>query len=146
MFWERIRADSVKSWQGGCPRRDCVFVEHDASIEGFQGLLVACVHSFLQLKGKGFKYPCALVMWFSTVGDSPCSQTGMWLLEPEFDVLGNCAMSIIHIDSILCGAHLMGFAGKSYIPRELTCHNSLDAFASFFVNKYINHQAHEIAF
>jgi len=75
------------------------------------------------------------------MGNSPCSQTGMWPVEPEFDV-----MSIIHIDSILCGAHLMGFACKSHIPREVTCHNSLDAFASFFVNKYINHQAHEIAF
>jgi hypothetical protein len=40
----------------------------------------------------------------------------------------------------------MGHAGNAQIPRNFTCHNSLDAFASFFVNKYIDHHAHEIAF
>jgi hypothetical protein len=85
-------------------------------------------------------------MWFSTIGDSPCSQTGMWMVKPDFDNTGNRAMSIIHLDSILQGAHLMGHAGNAQIPRNFTCHNSLDAFASFFVNKYIDHHAHEIAF
>ena len=144
MFRERIRA--VQSWRGGPARRDCVFIDHDPSVEGFQGLLVARVHSFLLLKDKKFTYPCALVMWFSTVGTSPCPQTGMWMVEPDFDSTGNRAMSIIHIDSILRGAHIMGNAGNSRIPRHLTCDDSLDAFSSFFVNKYIDHHAYEIAF
>ena len=73
MFCEHIRA--VPSWRGGPARRDCVFINHDPGVEGFQGLLVARVHSFLLLRDKKRKstFPCALVMWFSTVGTSPCS-------------------------------------------------------------------------
>jgi len=70
----------------------------------------------------------------------------MWLVEPDFDNTGNRAMSLIHIDSILRGAHLIGHAGDSLIPRDLTCDESLNAFSSYFVNKYIDHHAYEIAF
>jgi hypothetical protein len=70
----------------------------------------------------------------------------MWIVEPDFDNMGQRAMSIIHLDAVLRGAHLMGNAGSSHIPRDLTCHDSLDAFSSFFVNKYIDHHSHEIAF
>jgi hypothetical protein len=146
MFREHIHA--VKSWRGGPACYDCVFINHDPSVEGFQGLLVARVHSFLLLRNKKRKslFPCALVTRFSTVGLSPCSRTGMWMVEPDFDNMGNHAMSSIHLDSILQGAHLIGHAGDSFIPRTLTCDESLDTFSSYFVNKYIDHHAYEIAF
>jgi hypothetical protein len=123
-----------------------VFIDHSPDVDGFSGLLVARVQSFLSISHNKTKYPCALVSWFSTVGTSPCPNTGMWIVEPDFDNMGNRAMSIIHLDTILRGAHLIGNAGSSHIPHELTCHDSLDAFASFFVNKYIDHHSHEIAF
>jgi hypothetical protein len=55
-------------------------------------------------------------------------------------------ISIIHLDSILRGAHLVGIASKKLIPNHLTLHNSLDAFQAYYVNKYIDHHAHELAF
>jgi hypothetical protein len=70
----------------------------------------------------------------------------MWQVQPDFDNTGNFAMSIIHLDSIVHGAHLMGFAGTSQIPNHLTFDRSLDAFQAFYVNKYIDHHAHEYAF
>jgi len=144
MFCKWIRA--VDSWRGGPARRDCVFVDHSPDLEGFSGLLVARVHLFLSISYDKTKYPCALVSWFLTVGSSPCPYTGMWIVEPDFDNMEKKAMSIIHLDTILRGAHLIGNAGSSHIPHDLTCHDSLDAFASFFVNKYVDHHSHEIAF
>ncbi|KIM36915.1 hypothetical protein M413DRAFT_77676 [Hebeloma cylindrosporum] len=145
MFRERIRA--VSSWRRGPPRYDCVFVERDPDQPGFQGLFVARVRSFFSITHSNkVKYPCALVSWFSTIGDSPCQETGMWMVEPDFDRTGNRAMSIIHIDSILRGAHLMGVSGTQFIPHHLTFSDTLDAFRSFYVNKYIDHHSHEIAF
>ena len=55
-------------------------------------------------------------------------------------------MSVVHLDTILRNAHLMGVAGGDYIPLDLKFHNSLDAFQEFYVNKYIDHHSHEIVF
>jgi len=71
----------------------------------------------------------------------------MWIIEPDFDALGTPAISLIHVDAIFRGAHLMGVAGQGeFIPRHLEFHNSLDPFRSYYVNKYIDHHAHEFAF
>ncbi|KAF9526721.1 hypothetical protein CPB83DRAFT_937299 [Crepidotus variabilis] len=144
MHRERIRA--VSSWRGGPSHYDCVFVVHDPDEPGFCGLHVARVHSFFSIQQHKLHYPCALVSWFSKIGNNPCSTTGMWIVEPDFDVTRSRAMSVISIDSIYQGAHLIGNAGRHYIPRTLTFNRSLDAFQSFYVNKYIDHHAHEIAF
>jgi myo-inositol catabolism protein IolC len=37
----------------------------------------------------------------------------MWKVEPDFDNMRNLAMSIIHLDSMVRGAHLMGIAGTT---------------------------------
>ena len=78
--------------------------------------------------------------------NTPCADTGMWRIKPDFDNMGNLAMSIIHLDSMVRGAHLMGIAGTAQIPHHLTFDRSLDAFEAFYVNKYIDHHAHEYAF
>ena len=69
-------------------------------------------------------YPCALVSWFSTVGDLPCPDTGMWKVVPDFNLTGGRAMSVVHLDTILRSAHLMGVAGSNFIPSDLKFHNS----------------------
>ena len=56
---ERIRA--THSWRKGDARYDCVFVEADPELPGFQGLLVARVFLFFSLKHEGVVYPCALI-------------------------------------------------------------------------------------
>ncbi|KAF8957103.1 hypothetical protein BDZ97DRAFT_120310 [Flammula alnicola] len=144
MFRERIRA--VDSWRKGPGRRDTVFLSGGPGLEGFRALLVARIQLFMSVIHNKATYPCALVSWFSTVGDHPCPDTRMWMVEPDFDSMGGRAMSVIHLDTILRSAHLMGVAGDNFVPYELKFHNSLDAFRSFYVNKYIDHQSHEIAF
>ena len=91
-------------------------------------------------------YPCALVQWFSTYNDAPCEDTGLWRVEPDYDERGQWMSSMIHIDTILCNAHLIGVAGSDMLPRQFTYHNTLDVFKLFYVNKYANHHSHEIAF
>lgn len=143
MYRERIR--SVPRWRGGPERRDCVFVEHDPDSLGFRGLHVARVKLFFKIKHQSVTYPCALVTWFSAIGDAPCPDTGMWMVEPDVDHQGRRVTSVIHLDSILRAAHLIGIAGNYTIPRQLKHTDSLEAFRAFYVNKYIDHHAHEIA-
>ncbi|THU79867.1 hypothetical protein K435DRAFT_696868 [Dendrothele bispora CBS 962.96] len=146
MYRERIR--STASWQGGPPRRDCVFTVCDPDVPGFQGLLVARVLLFFSIKRRKDlkRLPCALVTWFSTLGQEPCPDTGMWRVYlPDEDRNGNRMMDVIHLDTILRGAHLIGIAGEEHLPRGFQHTDSLDAFQAFYVNKYIDHHAHEIA-
>jgi hypothetical protein len=56
------------------------------------------------------------------------------------------AISIIHLDTIVCAAHLMGVYGKKYVPNNLTAEESLNAFRTYYVNKFIDHHAFKIAF
>lgn len=56
-------------------------------------------------------------------------------------------MALVHIDSLLRGAHLIGVAGKEFVPvDDFDFSDSLDAFKAFYVNKYADHHFHEIAF
>lgn len=148
MHREWIRA--IPSWQNGASRHDCVFIDHDPELDGFSGLYVARVKMFLSfviekgLEAAGY-YPCALVEWFSTYGDSPCEDTGLWSVTPDYDARGQRLTSLVHIDTILRGAHLIGAAGHHLIPRTLTHNHSLDTFQRFYVNKYIDYHAHEIS-
>ena len=69
----------------------------------------------------------------------------MWIVEREL-VHGKMPKSIIHIDAILRGAHLIGIAGNSVVPDDLEHTDTLNAFKTFFVNKFVDYHAHEIAF
>jgi hypothetical protein len=149
MHRERIR--STQSWYGGRPRRDCVFIAHTDSQDapGFRGLLVARVYLFFSFKYQDVHYPCALVHWFSTVGDTPDDETNMWIVGPDYLVDGAQCLEVIHLDSILRGAHLIGVAGVDFfLPSHPKIDSliALDSFKLFYVNKYADHHAHEIAF
>ncbi|KAF8872664.1 hypothetical protein CPB84DRAFT_1854340 [Gymnopilus junonius] len=102
MHEERIRA--VRKWYNGPPRYDCVFVGNtDAADQpGFRGLNVA----------RRVIYPCALVHWFSHVGNAPDPVTGMWKVKPDYDRRGNPILAVIAVDSIFRGAHLIGIPSK----------------------------------
>ncbi|KAF9553018.1 hypothetical protein CPC08DRAFT_728207 [Agrocybe pediades] len=141
---ERIRA--VDRWRGGPARYDTVYVIQDPVADGFKGLLVARVRLFMSVKHDKVVYPCALVAWYSAVGDQPCPDTGMWVVKPDLDADGDLVMEVIHLETIFRSAHLMGKAGESFVPHNLKFYNSLDAFDEYYVNKYIDHHAHEIAF
>ncbi|KAJ7211660.1 hypothetical protein GGX14DRAFT_362371, partial [Mycena pura] len=113
---------------------------------GFRGLLAARVLAFLSLKHDGAVVPCALVTWFSVIGDEPCPDVGMWMVEPDLDGRGKRVLDIIHIDSIVRGAHLIPVFGDAFVPKRWKFTDSLDSFQAYFINKYADHHSHEIAF
>ena len=129
------------------PRRDCVFVDlGDSEDEGMRGLLVAHIYLFFRFSHNSINYPCALVRWYS-MSNEPEPDTGMWVVQPEFTHQGMRHTSIIHVDSIARGAHLLPkFPSDASIYREINYMNVLDVYSSFYVNKFIDHHAFEIAF
>ena len=99
--------------------------------------------SVVWLQGEKYSFP--LVQWFTQFGDTPCEDTGLWRVQPDY-YRGHQLTSIIHTDSILHAAHLIGVAGSNLLPRTLTFSDSLHAFRLFYVNKYADHHAHEMAY
>jgi hypothetical protein len=138
---ERIRA--TKSWRNGPGRYDTIFVNTDPSTEGMRGLEVAQVQLFFSFSHDGVEYPCALVRWFSRVGDLPDDCTGMWVVERDD---AECPPSIIHLDSVVRAAHLLPVFGPGRVSRTLSFTDTLDTFTRFYVNKFADHHAFEIAF
>jgi len=141
---ERIRA--IKSWRKGPPRYDCVFVETDPDAPGMAGLDIARVRLFFSCTFNGVKYPCALVQWFSRVGESADPGTGMWVVEPDVTDDGVPITSVIHLDSIIRAAHLLPVFKEKYVSRDLFFYDTLNKFQLFYVNKFVDHHAFEIAF
>jgi hypothetical protein len=147
MYRERIRA--TPSWKKGnrsVPRYDCVLVDVSPSLSPMRGLLVGRVRLFFSFHHNGITYPCALLEWFEMFGDQPDADTGMWLVKPEYASDGSRSTSVIHLDSIARGAHLLPVFNETLIPISLHYSQTLDAFQSFYVNKYIDHHAFETLF
>ncbi|KAK7001854.1 hypothetical protein R3P38DRAFT_3216203 [Favolaschia claudopus] len=147
MHHERIRATTL--WYRGPPRYNCVFLEHDPDAPGFRGLHAARVHLLFRFKYQGTDYPCTLIHWFSPYGDEPCPDTGLWRVTSDF-IRGRPherAIAVVHVDTLLRAAHLIGMAGKEFLPlTDFDSSNTLNAFNAFYVNKYADHDSHEIAF
>ncbi len=146
MHRERIHA--VPSWRSEGPQNDCVFLDGDPMLPGFRGLHAARVLLLFSFKFQRVRYPCALVSWFQPVDNKPDEDTGMWVVAPVLDSQSSTRrrMSMVHLDTVLQNAHLIGKAGQEFIPRGLEHYESLDAFKAFYVNKYADHHAHTIAF
>ncbi|KAJ3511752.1 hypothetical protein NMY22_g15551 [Coprinellus aureogranulatus] len=135
------------NWRKTGPRRDCVYLVQDDTKPGFRGLNVVRLKALLSFSYEGTDYPCAVVEWFKKVGRSPDPDTGMWIVQPDMSS-GERDTTIVHLDSILRAAHLLPLYGSSYplIPSDFEHTRSLDSFNAFYVNKYIDHHAHEVAF
>jgi hypothetical protein len=144
MRCERIHA--TDTWRHGPGRHDCVFVNTDSAAEGMRGTDIARVKLLFSFKHEDSTYPCALVHWYSHVEDSPDEDTGMWVVEPDYCEDGTHFVSVIHLDAIFRAAHLMPVYGDKFVPTHLCYTQSLDAFRAYYVNKYIDHHAFEIAF
>lgn len=142
MHRERIRA--VPSWRQGPARYDCVFVQTDADAEGMRGLDVARVRLFFSFTFRNKFYPCALVNWYSCVGNGPDDDTGMWIVEAEKDARGAPRAAVVHLDTLVRAAHLIGIYGDGFYPK-ITPEQSLDFFRTFYVNKFVDHHSFAIA-
>ncbi|THU77511.1 hypothetical protein K435DRAFT_702188, partial [Dendrothele bispora CBS 962.96] len=53
---------------------------------------------------------------------------------------------VIHLDTILCLAHLLPVFGKKSLPRKFDYHYTLDCFSTLYGNQYADHHANEIIF
>src|SRR5258708_20197856 len=100
------------------------------------GLDIAHIWLFLSISYHGTTYPCALVHWYSRVGDEPDEKTGMWIMQPDYHNDETPFKGIIHIDCIMRAAHLIGVYRPTPIPRHWTLHDSLDTFLSYYINTY----------
>ena len=141
---EYIRATAT--WRKRHSRYDCVFVNARPELPGMRGLEVARVFLFFSFVHRNTRYPCALVQWFSTIGDEPDDETGFWMVEPDVHQDGRPYLAIIHLDSIFRAAHLVpAFRTSNFVKRSLTMHDTLDEFKTFYVNRFVDHNAFEIA-
>lgn len=115
MHREWIRA--CPSWNNGPARNDCIFLEADPNAAGFRGLHVAQVLLFFSFVHAEVMYPCALVQWFELIQDWPCDDTGLWMVKPELHPQTHERMaSVVHLDAVVRGAHLMPIYGTEFIP------------------------------
>jgi hypothetical protein len=141
---EQIR--SCPRWRNSHPRQDCVFVNTNPELNGMRGLEVARILCFFSFKYDHQVFPCAVVRWFDKVQDEPDEDTGMWMVRPGVHQDGSHNTAIIHVDTIYRAAHLIPVYGAKFIPHTLKFHESYDAFRAYYVNKYVDHHAFEIAF
>ncbi|KAI0032371.1 hypothetical protein K488DRAFT_78514 [Vararia minispora EC-137] len=138
---------STPAWRRGPERRDTVFLVEDED-EGMRGMAVARVRLLFSFKHRNIMYPCALVDRY-TKSERPDAATGMWKAEPEFEGTSRSVrrmQTVEHLDTVYRAAHLMPVFGDGPLPIRFDFRDSLDAFTSFYVNKYVDHHAHEIAF
>ncbi|KAG1896771.1 uncharacterized protein F5891DRAFT_958172, partial [Suillus fuscotomentosus] len=107
---------------------DCVFVDTDAGVEGMRGMDIARVMCFFSFMFEEDFYSCAVVHWFDKVNDGPNEDTGMWIVQPSYDVGHSWSVGIIHVESIYHAAHLIPIYGTHAIPQDLKHYDSYDAF------------------
>jgi hypothetical protein len=135
---------STPLWRGHKPRRDCAFVAEDEMKPGMSGMNIVRVILFFSFEHERVYYPCALVEWFERVQHDPV--TGLWIVRPDIIHGGQNRRSVLHLDAFLRGVHLIPVYGTEMLPVGFDYSDSLDAFSAFYVNKYIDHHANEIAF
>ncbi|KAG6328870.1 hypothetical protein ID866_10219 [Astraeus odoratus] len=138
---------ATPSWCNGPAHYDCVFVENGGVDEdGFRGVLVARVLSFLSFTYREEEHVCTFVEWFLPVDEEPDEETGMWIVAPEFNPWGSRVWSVIALNIILCGAHLIGVYGDRFLCSDSHYSQSLDSFDTYYVNKFIDHHTHALVF
>ncbi|KAG6330706.1 hypothetical protein ID866_8382 [Astraeus odoratus] len=138
---------ATPSWHNSPTYYDCVFMNNGGTDkEGFRGLLVARVLLFLAFSYRDSEHTCAFVEWFLPVDEEPVEETGLWIVAPVFNSQGERVHSVIALDTILRGAHLIGVYGDEFLPSSFHYSLSLEAFHTYYVNKYVSHHSHKLAF
>ncbi|EIW77456.1 hypothetical protein CONPUDRAFT_157705 [Coniophora puteana RWD-64-598 SS2] len=140
---ERIRSTPV--WRGEAARYDTAFIMTQPDVAGIFSMEVARVLAFFSFKHQDIVHPCVVVHWYNWYGDARDDKTGMYMVRPSFNSTGSKHVEVLHVDSLVRAAHLLPFFGEQLVPKEMTCHQSLDSFELFYVNRYADHHAFEIA-
>ncbi|EIW84557.1 hypothetical protein CONPUDRAFT_51589 [Coniophora puteana RWD-64-598 SS2] len=140
---ERIR--SCPLWRGEAPRYDCAFLMTNSGIKGTLAMDIARVLAFFSFRYRGTVYPCAIVHWFEYSEEERDENTGMYVVKPMSNRDGSPRVDIVHIDSFVRAAHLLPQFGTTEVSEDLKCFHSYDHFKSFYLNKFVDHHAFEIA-
>jgi hypothetical protein len=114
-------------------------------LEGMRGLNVVQILLFFSFMYRNVIYPCTLVCWFSLLDEDRDEDTGMWMVQPEVSPDSVPVISVIHLDCVLCATYLLPIYGDAPISTTMTFHDLLDAFLAYYINKYADHHAFEIA-
>lgn len=71
----------------------------------------------------------------------------MWKVRPEFHGQSR-DITVLHLDTFLRAAHLIPVYGDDPLPIDFDHTYSLEegVFGMYYVNKYADHHANEIAF
>ncbi|KAK0460266.1 uncharacterized protein EV420DRAFT_1620047 [Desarmillaria tabescens] len=143
----RERICATPSWHGYA-WYDCALAVIDQEKSGFHGMNAVRVLLFFSFRHDGKEFPCALVHWFNTYGRLPDPKTGMWIVRPHFrgTARRTPVLSVIHVDTLLRGTHLLPIFGSQALPHKFHYSCSLDCFQAFYVNCYADHHMHEIVF
>ncbi|KAF8809249.1 hypothetical protein BYT27DRAFT_7222511 [Phlegmacium glaucopus] len=115
----------------------------DDTKDGIHGLEVARVLLFFSFSYRRKKFSCALVNWLVQDDPQPDPDTGMWSVSLELDDDGMPTYQVIDAQSIARGAHLLPVFGSEALPEPFDYRSALDSFNSFFINRFIDHHAHE---
>lgn len=75
--------------------------------------------------------------------DEPDSSTGMWVVRPEMRG-SRPTLEVIHLDTVMCGAHLLPQYGFGCLPEDFNYIDSLESFKAFFVNHFVDYHVHEL--
>ncbi|KAI0707701.1 hypothetical protein C8Q76DRAFT_770579 [Earliella scabrosa] len=147
MHQEIVRA--TPSWRNKGGRYDCIFVNRKGELPGILGLDVARLRLLFSFKYRGIVYPCAVVRWYWLTEDEPDEDTGMWVVKPAFFNIGRSntrqpLLSVIHLNTIVRAAHLIGVYCGTRVPSTVSNADSLDHFSTFYVNKFADHHAFEL--
>jgi hypothetical protein len=110
-----------------------------------EGMVIARILLFFSFRYRDRDFSCALVInnWFIHTDEKPDEDTRMWVMELERMRDGRPTFQVIELDTIARGAHLLPVYGSNPLPPNFDFNDSLDSFNSFFVNHFIDHQAHE---
>ncbi|KAG1908200.1 uncharacterized protein F5891DRAFT_1124059 [Suillus fuscotomentosus] len=125
---------AVPSWHNGPGHFDCAFVNTDDRQDRILSMDVVWIFCFFSFTfTNSCTYSCTLVQWIYWITEEQDKATGMYMVAPSFDEDGSPNMSIIHIDSIVRGAHLLLIFGTQFVPQ------------GFYINRFIDHHSFELA-
>ena len=70
----------------------------------------------------------------------------MWVVKPDLTNDERLIVAVIHLNTIIRAAHLLPVFKEGFVSKNLSFTDTLDKFQTFYVNKFVDHHALEIAF
>ncbi|TFK17359.1 hypothetical protein FA15DRAFT_683552 [Coprinopsis marcescibilis] len=128
------------------PRKDIVLIRQEDSptLSGMRIAQILLLFSFTDMTNNIIHH-CAFVEWFEVVGEHVDADTGMWVVRREGSANARY-VSVIQLEMILWGAHLLPVYGTGRLPEEFSFTEALDSFDEYLVNSFVDHHMHELLY